>query len=233
MRIYHDQPNWESNLDSIARKLLAILPTHYFKEEVIYVEIKSHIEQLLKENLSNLEEMVEKFEDFDVPEEQPLEVLIEQINTQVKKGTKVNMKMFEELRQFLDTRLDIQEDPDMVATIEAFEQERASYIHVMIKGIDSMDLIHRAASLSEKVDKDWVAETDKIISEHLNNLAQLGIVEIPVKGKILDGAYMESIGVVTTDNQVPLYTVVDVLERCFMDQKTTKIVRIAKVINVG
>lgn len=220
----------------------------YIKGAEILMQHDQLLKNIFAEDLANLKplenipEMMNEKESID-----NFDALLDVIKKEINKGTKVSYKMLVELQDQLDLLQDKLKDSniesddetsqkmkvDFSEEIERLKQREEQSIQLLIKAVDLLDLISNAAKQAN-LSETWIHQIEEATNNYLNELKGMGIEEIDVKGKLLDGNYMISIGTVPLESVegYEKFEVYLVHERGFKNTHTDKIIREAKVINV-
>lgn len=196
-------------------------------------------------NLKPLHIVLEQKGDHDTT--QDFEALLTEIRGEIRKGTKVSFKMLQELQGQIETALDHPVDSeeipvapvisqqqvvDLTKELEVITRRSNQSIDLIIKGVDTLDLIRKAAEQAN-LDQLWIDQINQATNTYIKELESLDVEEIQVLGEILDGERMISIGTVPVDSTdgYKKFEVCIVHERGFINKRTSDVIREAKVVN--
>ncbi len=164
------------------------------------------------------------------------EALFNEIKSEVKKGNRASFKLNQELQDKIEGLTELApkhvDHNQTKETIEEITIHSKALIDILLKSIDSMDLIYQSALKSELLE--WASEIEKTIQSYLDELSAVGIEEIKVLGEFIDGEIMISIGTVPPETAPELekFQVYSVHQRGFRFKETGKLIREAKVITI-
>ena len=212
--------------------------------ENLSIEILNKQFQKLAMNLKPIETIDELIFTPNSEDEKMILDMLQELKDDLKKNSRVNYKLIQDLQFQIEDLMEgnneqveqKMSDEEIVKLLEEFERtSRLSkgYLKICLKGIDALDLLAQSAARAH-ISQQWVEDINKMIENYLTDLASIGIEQIEVEGKLLDGNEMISIGTVPYEQypEMEKFEVFLVHERGFRYKETGKLIREAKVINV-
>lgn len=158
-----------------------------------------------------------------------------EIINEVKKGNRASFKLIQELLEKfeeLSERSNLNDKAIIDDEIKMVKKETNEFINLILKSIDSMELVYESAVKSEL--DNWAKEINQVIENYIMELEAIGIQEIKAIGEFIDGEAMISVGTISNDQAPHLqkFQVYCVHERGFRNSHTGQIIREAKVTTV-
>ncbi|WP_042459997.1 nucleotide exchange factor GrpE [Neobacillus dielmonensis] len=165
-----------------------------------------------------------------------LRELQSQIQGDLKNNSRVTFKLIQELQTQLEEFSQNTNQPQEDLAADAVSQSAKQLDKLKLVTLEIFDMLDLVYQASKQINNPtWTKEIENAVQKVLTILANNGLAEIAVEGKLTNGEVMEVIGTVPKQDvpdEYQLYQVYAVHQRGFMDKSTGKVIRRAKVTTV-
>lgn len=195
---------------------------------------KEQLEKLVNEKIDELKTDKTILEEFKQSKLEPLEKENEGLKEKVEKLEQEKEEISQKIEQLKIENKELQEQIKVLEEerkpVKEYDQEVLESLIFPINTIDQIAAAYRNTGENELV----AEQLEKVAELTIKQIELVGIEEIPVYGKEIDGSYMESFGPAqhVKDKSLPPHSVAIVSRRAFKRKDSDEIIQHALVYTV-